>query len=82
MENVRTEGTADQYVTSISGDNLRRNVHLRLYERIRKYLQQYDPGFGATKELNNEAVSSIVYMTQDGDINSNVDTDDILLLLD
>ena len=29
----------------------------------------------------NEAVASILYMIQDGDININVDTDEILLLL-
>ena len=54
---------------------------MRRSERIRKYPQQYKPVFGAAREWNNDAVASIVYMIQDGYLNINVDTDDILLLL-
>ena len=59
-----------------------RNVHARRSERIRNSPQRYNPGFGAAREWNNESVASIVYMIQDRDLNSNVDTDDILPLLD
>ena len=48
---------------------------------IRKYPQRNAPVFGAAIECNNDDVASIVYMIQDGDLNINVDTDDILLLL-
>ena len=81
MENVCPEGTEAQYVTSPSGESLGRNSHVRRSEHIIKYPQQYDPGFGASREWKNEAVSSIVYMIQYGDLNINVDTDDILFLM-
>ena len=55
---------------------------MRRSEHIRKYPQRYNPGFGAAREWKNDAVASIVYIIQDGDFNSNVDTDDILSLLD
>ena len=48
---------------------------------IRNYPQQYNPVFGAARECNNNDVASIVYMIQDSNFDSNVDTDDILLLL-
>ena len=57
------------------------NVYVRRSERIRNSPQQYNPGFGATRQWKNEAVSGIVYMIQDRDFDSNVDTDDILSLL-
>ena len=82
MDNVCREVTEDQYVTSTSGESLRRNVHMRRSERMRNYPQRYNPGFGATREWKNGAVASIVYMNQDGDCDINVDTDDILSLLD
>ena len=78
MENVRPEGTEDQSATSPSGEDLRRNVYLRRSKCIRKSPQWYEPGFGATREWNNDAVASIVYMIQDGYLNSNVDTNDTL----
>ena len=81
MENVCPEGTEDQYVTSPSGEALGRNIHVRRYERIRNSPQQYNPGFGAAREWKNYDVASIVYMIQDRDLNINVDTDDIILLL-
>ena len=81
MEKVCTEGTEDQYVTYPSGEALGRNVDVRSSERIRNSQQRYNPGFEAPREWNNDAVASIVYMIEDRDINSNVDTDDILLLL-
>ena len=55
-----------------------RNVHVRRYERIRKYPKRYNPGFGAAREWNNDDVASIGYMIQYRDLNRNVDTDDIL----
>ena len=58
-----------------------KNVHVRRYELIRNSPQHYNPGFGAAREWNNDDVAIIVYMIQDRDLNSNVDTDDILLLL-
>ena len=81
MDNVRPEATEYQFVTSTCGESLRRNVHVRRSKRIRKYPQRYNPGFWAAREWNNDTVASIVYMTQDGDLNRNVYTDDILSLL-
>ena len=78
MDNVSPEGTEDQSVTSPSGETLGRNVHVRHSKRIRKSTQQYNPVFGAAREWNNDCVASIVYIIQYGDLNSNVDTDDIL----
>ena len=76
MDNVNPES-----VTSTSEESLVRNVHERRSECIRKYPQRYNPGFGAAIEWNNGAVASTVYMIQDKDFNSNVDTYDILSLL-
>ena len=81
MDNMCTEGTEDQYVTSPSGEALGRNIHVRRSKRIRNSLQRYNPVFGAAREWKNDAVESIVYMIQDRYLNSNVDTDDILSLL-
>ena len=81
MDNVCPEGTEDQYVTSPIGEDLGRNVHVRRSERIRNSPQRYNPGFGADREWNNDAVASIVYMIQDRDLDNNVDTDDIISLL-
>ena len=82
MNNVRPKGTEDQSITSPSGEYLVRNVHVRRSERIINSPQRYNPGFGAAREWKNDTVASIVYMIQDRDLNSNVDTDNILLLLD
>ena len=54
---------------------------MRRSKRIRNSPQRYNPGFGAAKEWKNDAVASLFYMIQDMDLNSNVDTDDLLLLL-
>ena len=54
---------------------------MRRSKRIRNSPQRYNPGFGAAREWNNDAVASMVYMIQDRDFDSNVDTDDILSLL-
>ena len=43
MENVRPEGTEDQYVTSPNGEALGRNVHARSSERIIHSSQRYNP---------------------------------------
>ena len=82
MYNVRTEETEDQYVTSPNEEALGRNVHVRRSKRIRNSPQRYNPGFGAAREWKNDAVASIVYMIQDRDLNINVDTDNIISLLD
>ena len=50
-------------------------------ECIRKSPHRYDPDFGSDREWKNDAVASIVYMIQDGYLNSNIDTNYILLLL-
>ena len=55
---------------------------MRRSERIRKYPQQYNPGFGSARNWNNDAVASIVYMIQDGGFNRDLDTYDILSLMD
>ena len=55
--------------------------HVRRSKRIRKYPQPYNQVFRAAIEWKNDDIASIVCMIQDGDINSNVDTDDILSLL-
>ena len=54
------------------------NFHARRSERIRNYPQRYDPVFGAAREWNNDAVASIVYIIQGGDLNRNEDTGEIL----
>ena len=81
MDNMCPEGTEDQYVTPPSGEALGRNFHVRRSECIRNSPLRYNPGFRAAREWKNDAVASIVYMIQDRGIDSNVDTDDILLLL-
>ena len=53
-------------------------VRVRISERIRNSPQWYDPVFGAAVEWNNDYVASILYMIQDGDLNRNVDTDEII----
>ena len=81
MDNVRPEGTEDQSVTSSIGTDLGRNVHVRHSKCIINSPQRYKPGFGAAREWNNDAVASIIYMIQYGDLNSNVNTYDILSLM-
>ena len=81
MENVCPDGNENQYVTSPCGEALGRNVNVRRSECISNSPQRYNPGFGAAREWKNDAVASIVYMIQDRDLYSNVDTDDILPLL-
>ena len=82
MDNVCPDGNENQYVTSPSGKALERNVNVRRSERIRNSPKRYNPRFGAARKWKNDAVASIVYMIQDRDFYSNVDTDDILSLLD
>ena len=43
--------------------------------------QRFNPKFGAATEWKSNTVANIVYMIQDRDFDSNVDTDDILSLL-
>ena len=81
MNNLRPEGTGDQSVTSPNGEALGSNIYVRRSERIRNSPHKYNPGFAAARECKNDAVASIVYMIQDGYLNSNVDTDNILSLL-
>ena len=81
MDNVRLEGTEYQSITYLCGEALGRNFHVRRSERIRKSPQRYNQGFGADREWKNDAVANILFMNHDRDINSNVDTDDILSLL-
>ena len=54
---------------------------MRRYKRIRKYPQRYNPVFGDAREWKNDDVASIVYMTQDGNINNKINTSYILSLL-
>ena len=81
MDNVRPEVTEDQSITSADGEALGNNVNVRRSERIINHPQRYNPGFGAAREWNNDAVASIVYIIQDRDLDRNVDMDGILLLL-
>ena len=81
MDNVCPDGNENQYVTSPSGEALGRNVIVRRSERIRNSPQRYNLGFWSAREWKNDAVASIVYMIQYRAFDSNVDTDDILLLL-
>ena len=55
--------------------NSRKERKVRRSERIRNFPQRFNPGFGAAREWKNDAVASIVYMIQDRDYDSNVDTD-------
>ena len=81
MDIMCPDGNENQYVTSPSGEALGRNVKVRRSKRIINYPQRYNPVFGAARDWKNNAVASIVYMIQDRDYDSNVDTDDILSLL-
>ena len=81
MYNICPEGTENKYVTSPNVGYLVRNVHVRSYKRIRNSPHRYNPKFVAAREWKNDAVTSIVYMIQDRDINRNLDTDNILSLL-
>ena len=81
MRNICLEGPEDQSVTSTSGEDLGRNLHMGRSGRIRKSLKQYDPGFWAARQWNSDAVLSILYMIQYVGFNGNVDTDDIVSLL-
>ena len=81
MDNVCPEGTEHQHVTSIDGEALGSDIHVRHSECIRKYPQRYNPGFGATRDWMNDSVKSIVYMIQDVCLNRKVDMDGIILLL-
>ena len=58
MDNIRPEGTEYQSVTYLSGEALRRNVHVRRSKSIRKSPQQYDPVFGSVIECNNDDVEN------------------------
>ena len=78
MYNVRPEVIEDQFVTSPSGEALGKNIHMRRPKRIIKSPQWYNPVCGDTRDWNNGAVKSILYMIQDGYFNINVDTDEIL----
>ena len=81
MDNVCPDGNENQYVTSPGVEALVKNFNVRRSERIRNSPQRYNPGFGAAREWKNDTVASIVYMIQDRDFDSNVDTDDILSVL-
>ena len=81
MDNMYHKGTEDQSVTYTSEKALGMNVHVRRSKYIRKYPYRYNPGFGATREWKNDDVASIIYMIQDGGLNINVDTNEILSLL-
>ena len=81
MENVCPEETEDKSITSPSGEAFGMIVHVGNYKRIRNSPQRHNPGFGAAREWKNDAATSIVYMIQDRNLNSNDDTDAILLLL-
>ena len=77
MDNVCLDGNENQYVTSPSGEALGRNFHVRRSKRIINSPQRYNPWLGAAREWKNEYVASIVYIIQDGDLDINVDTNDI-----
>ena len=81
MDNVCPDRNENQYFTSPNGEALGRNVNVRRSKRIRNSPQRYNPVFGASREWKNYAVASIVYMIQDRDFYSNVDTHDILSFL-
>ena len=81
MDNVCLDRNETQYVTSPSGESLGNNVNVRLFERIRNSPQRNNPVFGAAREWKNDSFASIVYMIQDRDFDSNLDTDEILSLL-
>ena len=66
MDNVRPEGTEEQYIKYPSGESLGRNFHVMHSKRIRNSPQRYKSRFGAAREWKNDAVTSILYMIQDG----------------
>ena len=55
---------------------------MRRSKRIRNSPHQYNPRLGAAREWKNDHVSSIAYIIQDGYLNRNVDTYELLSLPD
>ena len=58
MDNISPEGNEYQPVISSSGEYLGSDIHLRHLERIRKYSQQHDPGFGSERDQKSDIVVS------------------------
>ena len=81
MENERSEGTEEQHFKYPSEESLVRDFHVRHYNCIRKYPQNFDPGYGVTRYCNIDYVASLVYMIHYGHYGRNVDMDKILYLL-
>ena len=54
---------------------------MRRSKCFRKSPQQYNPWFGDAREWKNDDIVCIIYIIQDGDLNINVYTDDILSLM-
>ena len=92
MENLYQEGNQYLYVTSISGEDLGRDIRVRNFNRKNKISQQSLNW--ATKEWNYTAVpylvrnkangddvTCLIYMILDGGLDRNVVMDEILLLL-
>ena len=48
------------------------------YKHNRKSLNKFDPVLWAAREWNNDDVSKVVYIIQDGGYDINVDTDKVL----
>ena len=61
MDNIHPGVNEDQSVTSPCGEALGGNFDMRRSKRIRNSPQRYNPGFGAAREWNNDAVASIFY---------------------
>ena len=82
MDNGCLEVTEDKKITSRNGKALGRHFHMRCSERIKKSPQKFGPVLGSTREWNSDDAAIIVYMKQDRDYDSNIDMDNIPLLLD
>ena len=79
MDNGSHGGDEEQSVTSPSGEYLGSNFHVKRFERIKKYPHRHYPGFGATREWNNDSIVSIFYQYEG--LNSSVNKVNILCLL-
>ena len=70
MENERYEGTEEQYFKSPSEESLVRDFHVRNYNHIRKYPQQFDTGCGVTRDCRSDDVASLVGIIHYGNYDS------------
>ena len=67
IDNGCQEKTKYKYVTSQSGEYFDRNVNVRSSDSIRKFTQQYDPGFGSVMEWKRGNDARIFFILHEAD---------------